>query len=96
MKKVLMIIGGVVLGFVALGVAIFAIVSLTSNKLKCKSSVGDITIMYNDEKITGYTATGMTYDMDAQNKIVEQYGIEKHLDEFSKWYAEHTDGTCER
>lgn len=31
-----------------------------------------------DEKITGYTATGMTYDMDAQNKIAERYSIEAY------------------
>lgn len=96
MKKVLMIIGGIVLGIVVLGGAIFAIVSLTSHKLKCKSSAGDITIMYNDEKITGYAATGMTFDMDAQNKIAERYGIETYLDEFSDWFAEYTNGTCER
>lgn len=91
-----MIIGGIVFGLVVLGGAIFGIVSLTSHKMKCKSSVGDITIMYNDEKITGYTAVGMTYDMDAQNKIAERYGIEAYLDEFSDWFAEHTDGTCKR
>lgn len=96
MKKVLMIIGGIVLGAVVLGCAIFALVSMTSSKMKCKSSVGNITIMYNDEKITGYTASGMTYDMDAQNEVVERLGIEKYLNEFSDWFDEHTDGTCKR
>lgn len=91
-----MIIGGIVLGFVVLGCAIFAIVSMTSHKMKCESSAGNITIMYNDEKITGYTAAGMSYDMDAQGKYAEQIGIEKYLDEFSSWFAQHTDGTCKR
>lgn len=49
-----------------------------------------------DEKITGYTATGMTYDMDAQNKIAERYGIEAYLEDFSDWFDEHTDGACQR
>lgn len=96
MKKTLMIIGGVVLGIVVLGCAIFALVSMTSHKMKCKSSVGNITIMYNDDKITGYTVTGMTYDMDAQSQYAEKIGIEKYLDEFSSWFIEHTDGTCNR
>lgn len=52
--------------------------------------------MYNDEKITGYTASGMAYDMDAQNEVVERLGIEKYLNEFSDWFDEHTDGTCNR
>lgn len=95
MKKVLMIVGGVVLGLVALGCAVFAITSLTSQKMKCTSSAGNITIMYNDEKITGYTATGISYDMDEQNEVVEQYGIEAYLDEFSDYFAQHSDGVCE-
>ena len=56
MKKILMVIGGIVVGIVVLGVVIFGVTSLTSKKLVCKSSEGNITIMYNDKIITGYTA----------------------------------------
>lgn len=53
-------------------------------------------VLYDDEKITGYIATGMTYDMNAQNKIAERYGIEAYLEDFSDWFDEHTDGACRR
>ncbi len=96
MKKVLIIIGGIVLGFVALGCAIFAIVSLSSHKMKCESSAGNITIMYNDEKITGYTATGMSYDLETQGEYAKEVGIENYLTEFNDWFEKHTDGTCKR
>ena len=68
MKKVLMIIGGIVVGVVVLGVIIFVVVSSTSKKLVCKSNEGNITIMYNDKTITGYTAVGLSYDLDNQKK----------------------------
>lgn len=97
MKKVLMIIGGVLLGLVTLGCAIFAIVSLTSHKLRCESSRGDITIMYNDDSITGYNANGISYDMDEANIYVKSIGgIENYLVEFNDWFVENTSGTCEK
>ena len=96
MKKILMIIGGIVVALAILGGIIFAVISLTTSKMKCKSSDGNITIMYNDEKITGYTASGMTFDMDAQNEIAELLGIDEYLEQFSKWFSTLTDGTCER
>ncbi len=96
MKKVLIIIGGVVLGFAVLGIAIFAIVSLTSQKMKCTSSVGNITLMYSDNTISGYTATGMSYDFDTQKQYAQSIGVEDYLDEFEDWFEENTDGVCTR
>ncbi len=97
MKKVLIIIGSVLLGFVTLGCVIFAIVSLTSHKLRCTSSRGDITIMYNDEQITGYNAKNISYDMDGANDYVKEVGgIENYLIEFNDWFVENTSGTCEK
>lgn len=96
MKKTLMIIGGIVLGFIALGVAIFTIVSFTSEKMRCKSSVGDITIMYNDETITGYTAKDINYDLDGQKSIAERIGVKAYLDEFEDWFEDNTGGFCKR
>ena len=43
MKKVLMVIGGIVVGFIVLGIVVFSCVSLTSKKMKCKSNEGKIT-----------------------------------------------------
>ena len=95
MKKVLMIIGGVVLGFAVLFIVIFAITSATSNKLVCKSDEGNITIMYNDKTITGYTANGISYDLDGQKEIAEQIGIDSYITQFKQWFSTNTTGSCE-
>lgn len=96
MKKVLMIIGGVVVGILVLAGAIIGIVALTSKKMECKSSVGNITIMYNDDEITGYAASGMTYDLDGQKAIAKQIGVGAYLDEFESWFEKNAGGTCKR
>ena len=96
MKKTLMIIGGFVLGFVCIGVVIFIIVSATSKKLVCTSSRGNITIMYNDETITGYTSSGISYDMEQQKTVVEKIGIEKYLEDFSSFFSNGSDGSCKK
>lgn len=95
MKKVLMIIGGIVLGLVVLGLIIFLIVSATSKKLVCKSSSGDITIMYNDKTLTGYTTAGnITYDYDVQSDYAETIGVSNYIAEFTTWFSTNTDGSC--
>jgi ABC-type antimicrobial peptide transport system permease subunit len=91
-----MIIGGIVVGVALLAVIIITIVSLTSKKMKCTSTEGKITIMYNDKTITGHTAINITYDLDGQKKIAEEIGIEEYLDEFATWFSTNTDGTCKR
>ncbi len=96
MKKTLMIIGGIVVGLVVLGLVIFFAVSATSKKMKCKSKEGNITLMYNKKKITGYTAKNITYDLDGQNEIVKEIGIDDYLDQFATWFENNTSGTCDR
>lgn len=94
MKKILTIIGGIVVGAVVLGVIIYFIVSVTSKKLVCKSDQGNITIMYNDEKLTGYKASGLSYDFDGQKEIAIAIGVDAYIDEFSNWFSLNTTGTC--
>lgn len=96
MKKTLMIIGGIVVGTIILFVAIFLITSATSKKLVCKSDEGNITIMYNDKTLKGYTAKNMSYEFDEQKEYAEQIGVEEYLDEFSTWFSNNTTGSCER
>lgn len=96
MKKVLMIIGGIVVGIIVLALVIIGIVSVTSEKMTCKSSIGNITLMYNDETLTGYTATGMTFDLDQQKAYATVVGIDAYLDEFADWFADNTNGVCVR
>lgn len=82
----------VVVGFVLL----FLFVLSDSKKLVCKSNEGSITLLYNDKTITGYTANGMTYDLDSQKEYAEKIGIDAYLDEFSVWFSTNTTGTCTR
>ena len=96
MKKVLMIIGGIVLAIAAIAAIIIGITYATSKKMVCKSNEGNITIMYNDKKITGYTAKGIKYDLDGQQKLSEQIGVDEYLNQFSNWFSTNTTGTCKR
>lgn len=96
MKKALMIIGGIVVGIIVLGIIVFFVISATSKKLVCKSNEGNITIMYNDKTITGYSAKGITYDLDNQKEYAEKIGIDSYLDEFSNFFSTNTTGTCNR
>lgn len=96
-KKILIIIGGFVVLMVIIGIVIFAIVSATSKKLECTSSKGSITIMYNDDTVTGYTAANVNYDIDSQKNYASKVGIDKYLDEFTKFFeSEAEDGVCTR
>ena len=94
--KIIVIIAGVMIGFIVLAIAIVFITSANSNKLICKSKEGNITIMYNDNELTGYTVTGMSYDFDEQKEYAKQVGIDAYLDEFSTWFSTNTTGTCEK
>lgn len=94
MKKVLTVIGGLFLVLVIVVAIILIVTSLTSKKLVCKSNEGNITIMYNDKTITGYTAKGITYDMDVQKQIAEQIGIESYITQFESWFKTNTTGSC--
>lgn len=94
MKKVLMIIGGIVVGSILLFILMYLFVSFTSNKLVCKSKEGNITILYNDKTITGYKAINMSYDKDTQTKYAEQIGTDTYIKEFKTWFETNTTGTC--
>ena len=77
-------------------VIIFSVISSTSSKLTCKSNEGNITIMYNDKTLTGYTANGISYDLDEQKKLAEQIGVDSYLEEFSTWFQNNTTGSCSK
>lgn len=83
-------------GLVLFTCSIFLVVSDASNKLECKSEEGNITIMYNEEDILGYTASKMSYDLEQQKDYAKQVGIEAYLDEFNTWFEKNTSGTCTR
>lgn len=92
--KILGIVGGIVVGFIALFVIIFFVVSANSKKLVCKSSEGNITIMYNNSGITGYTASGIIYDLETQKEYAKTIGTDNYISEFNNWFTTNTSGTC--
>lgn len=96
MKKFLMIVGGIFLFLVILFIILFLIISATSKKLVCKSNEGNITIMYNDKTISGYTANGLSYDLDGQKKYAEEIGIDAYIEEFSTMFSNKTAGSCSK
>ena len=52
--------------------------------------------MYNDKEIVGYTATGMSYDLDEQKAYAKRIGVDAYINEFSTWFSTNTTGTCEK
>lgn len=95
---IIFIILGVFVGLIVLvfiGIfGIMGIISDSSNKFVCTSKEGNITLMYNDEEILGYTASGITYDLDQQKEYSKQVGVEAYLEEFNDWFEKNTSGTC--
>ena len=89
----------IIIGIVALviiAIVIIAVVFATGKKLKCTSSQGDITLIYNDKTITGYKGKNIGYDLEEQQEYAKLIGVEKYLDEFTEWFEDNTDGTCKR
>lgn len=92
--KIVAIIGGIVVGIVVLFVVIFSIISASSKKLVCESSEVNITIMYNEKGIMGYTANGMSYDLDVQKEYAKEIGMDAYITEFNSWFNSNTSGSC--
>lgn len=92
--KTLAIIGGIVVSIIILSIIVFSLVSSTSDKLVCKSDEGNITIMYNDNIIVGYTASNISYDLNRQKSIANQIGIDSYIAQFTIWFETNTTGTC--
>lgn len=91
--KILAIVGGFFVAIIILTFAIISIVSVSSNKLVCESSKGNITIMYNEE-IVGYKSSKISYDFDKQKTYANRVGIDAYLKEFTEWFETTTSGTC--
>ncbi len=94
MLKNYKIIGGIAIGALILTILVFVIISIFSKELVCKSEYGDITIKYDDEGITEYGKNDFNYEIDLQNKLVKETGIEKYIENFSKSFEANTGGKC--
>ena len=94
-KKVLIIIGVVVVIIILLVVIAVSKFLGSTKKYVCESSMGNITLAYNDQTVVGYLVTGgITYDLDEQQKVANQIGIDAYLEEFNNWFVSNTGGTC--
>lgn len=95
-RQILLTLLWAAFGFATLVAIIFTLSSLSTPRLVCKSSQGNISITYDDSSITGYSASKLTYDFASQQAYAEQVGVDQYLNEFSDWFAGHTDGSCRR
>lgn len=91
---VLIAIGLIVAGVVAFFVLVFKNLTADANKLVCKSNEGNITIMYKNDEIIGYTVVNMEYDLDEQKEYAKEIGIDAYILEFKEWFSSHTTGSC--
>lgn len=91
--------GGVSYAMIALSIGILLILGFINykyslDKLVCTSDKGNITIMYNENGITGYIATRMSYDLDQQQDYAKKIGVDAYIKEFNSWFTSNTTGTC--
>ena len=91
--------GGVSYAMIALSIGISLIIGFisykpSSDKIVCTSDKGNITIMYNEEGITGYKANGMSYDLDAQKEHAKEIGMDAYITEFDNWFKSNASGYC--
>ena len=89
--------------FLAIMVCITALILSTgcggggsNKKLVCKSPEGSITITYNDDTLIGYTASGITFDLDGQREVSDILGTDGYADSFTDWFTSNTSGDCEK
>lgn len=94
-KGILIVFGVIFIGII-LAVFIIYKISVNSNKMTCKSSIGNITIMFNDKTLTGYYAKGLEYDLDGQKNIANRIGVGEYLNQFEEWFKSNTGGSCEQ
>ena len=82
----------VTIGLVLVNVP-FMMTLFTSNKLKCKSNEGNITLMYNDT-VEYFFTDNIYYNLDNQKAMIEKIGINNYIDYFSNWFNSNTSGKC--
>lgn len=89
-----MVLGVILLLIIVLSIGILVYTSVTSKRLVCTSSNGNITIMYKKNRISGYVAKGIIYNLEEQNEYAKQVGIDTYLAEFTKLFETKFNGIC--
>ena len=69
---------------------------LNTSKLVCTAKSSNITIIYNNENIVSYKASGMSYDLEGQQDYAKKIGIKEYIEEFSSEFATNANGKCQK
>jgi len=83
--------------FIGIIVGVFALSSLVSdntNKLVCKSNEGNVTILYTENGVVGYTAVGIDFDLDSAQSEAYSMGVDNYLEEYKSNFESTTSGKC--
>ena len=92
MKNFLAVIGGITLTVFGVGAVVVLVINFMQHKLICTSDIGDITITYNDKNVTKYKASGFQYNLESQQRYIEDVGIDTYIVEFKDNFREVTKG----
>lgn len=95
-KKVAIIVSSLVGALLIGAIGIFVYFVMSAKKFECTSEKGSITIMYTEKKLVGYKTKNYKYDLDGQQKIANEVGVEEYLNQFGTWWKTNTGGTCTR
>lgn len=85
-----------VLALAMIFVLIFIASANSTKKMICEAPNVNITISYDDNGITGYSAYGMEYDLKGQQEYASKVGLGPYFLEFEDWFKASTGGTCHR
>ena len=92
MRKFLTVVGGITVIAVIIGAGVVLVITLMRHKLVCTSDIGEITITYDDKNVIKYESNGFQYNLESQQKYVEEVGIDTYIKEFTDNFKEVTKG----
>lgn len=84
----------IIVNIIIIGTIIFIINYNLSDKLVCKSSEGNITIIYNDKTIKNYQSKNIAYNIKEQKEAAKKMGMDKYIPMFKEWFESSTSGKC--
>lgn len=95
MKKTFNIIGIALIAVIMVFGIILFVRNISTDRIVCKSSSGNITIYYDDDSLLRYTTTGkIYYNFENQKAYASKIGIESYIDQFDDWFVNNTKGSC--
>ncbi len=92
--KILAIIGGVFVAIIAMIFIAFAVIKSSSNRIECTSKGKSLTVYFNNETITGYSAKNVNFNIDTAKNTVSSSGIDNYVKTLQTWYETYVGGKC--